>query len=108
LGLKEDIICCVIATRDIVPRAFSCDYSPVAELLRSWGPSWREHSCLAGGATGVLGSAWLMCGIVAGQEVCLSMWKLCNAVESWTALLLGLHAPHMWTDSPASDIFWIR
>ncbi|KAF6252062.1 Alpha/Beta hydrolase protein [Scenedesmus sp. NREL 46B-D3] len=51
-GLKEDIIRCVIATRDIVPRAFSCDYSPVAELLRSWGPSWREHSCLAGGATG--------------------------------------------------------
>ncbi|WIA12809.1 hypothetical protein OEZ85_006440 [Tetradesmus obliquus] len=52
LGLSEDIIRCCIATRDIVPRAFSCDYSPVAELLRSWGPSWREHSCLAGGATG--------------------------------------------------------
>lgn len=52
LGLSEDIIRCCIATRDIVPRAFSCDYSPVAELLRSWGPSWREHSCLAGGASG--------------------------------------------------------
>jgi len=39
-------------TRDIVPRAFSCDYTLVAELLRSWGPSWREHSCLTGGATG--------------------------------------------------------
>eukprot|EP00882_Tetradesmus_deserticola_P021861 GHRQ01023674.1.p3 GENE.GHRQ01023674.1~~GHRQ01023674.1.p3 ORF type:complete len:102 (-),score=42.52 GHRQ01023674.1:419-724(-) len=57
LGLKEDIIRCVIATRDIVPRAFSCDYSPVAELLRSWGPSWRDHSCLAGGATGAAQSA---------------------------------------------------
>jgi hypothetical protein len=39
-------------TRDIVPRAFSCDYSLVAELLRSWGPAWREHTCLAGGASG--------------------------------------------------------
>jgi hypothetical protein len=39
-------------TRDIVPRAFSCDYTLVADLLRSWGPSWREHSCLAGGVTG--------------------------------------------------------
>lgn len=52
LGLGEDAIRSVMMTRDIVPRAFSCDYTLVAELLRSWGPSWREHSCLAGGASG--------------------------------------------------------
>eukprot|EP00775_Hariotina_reticulata_P012659 gene12659-12786_t len=52
LGLSEDIIRSVMTTRDIVPRAFSCDYSLVAELLRSWGPNWREHTCLSGGASG--------------------------------------------------------
>lgn len=52
LGLPDDAIRSIMMTRDIVPRAFSCDYTLVAELLRSWGPSWREHSCLAGGATG--------------------------------------------------------
>jgi hypothetical protein len=52
LGLPDDIIRSVMMTRDIVPRAFSCDYTLVADMLRSWGPSWREHSCLAGGATG--------------------------------------------------------
>ncbi|KAF8067235.1 choline monooxygenase [Scenedesmus sp. PABB004] len=52
LGLPDDIIRGVVMTRDIVPRAFSCDYRLVAELLRSWGQSWREHSCLSGGASG--------------------------------------------------------
>lgn len=52
LGLSDDAIRSTMMTRDIVPRAFSCDYTLVADLLRSWGPSWREHSCLAGGATG--------------------------------------------------------
>lgn len=33
-------------SRDIVPRAFACDYTIVADLLRSWGPAWREHHCL--------------------------------------------------------------
>jgi hypothetical protein len=60
LGLTDDSIRAVMMTRDIVPRAFSCDYSLVAELLRSWGPSWKEHSCLAGGATGAGG--WLLRG----------------------------------------------
>lgn len=52
LGLPDDAIRSIMMTRDIVPRAFSCDYTLVADLLRSWGPHWREHSCLAGGATG--------------------------------------------------------
>ena len=46
LELPEDIIRNVFMTRDIVPRAFACDYSLVADLLRSWGPTWREHCCL--------------------------------------------------------------
>lgn len=52
LGLRDDAIRSVIMARDIVPRAFSCDYALVAELLRSWGPSWRDHNCLSGGVDG--------------------------------------------------------
>lgn len=52
LGLSDDAIRSIMMTRDIVPRAFSCHYTLVADLLCSWGPSWREHSCLAGGANG--------------------------------------------------------
>lgn len=65
LGLREDIIRNTLMARDIVPRAFSCDYSPVAELLRSWGPNWREHTCLAGGMTG-------RCRQCRQQTACLS------------------------------------
>lgn len=31
------------ARRDIVPRAFVCDYTLVADLLKQWLPSFREH-----------------------------------------------------------------
>lgn len=30
-----------------VPRAFSCDYSLVAELLKSWGPAFKQHTSLS-------------------------------------------------------------
>ena len=46
LGLPDAAVRNVIMARDIVPRAFACDYSLVADILRSWGPSWREHDCL--------------------------------------------------------------
>lgn len=46
LDLPQDIIRNVFMSRDIVPRAFACDYTIVADLLRSWGPAWREHHCL--------------------------------------------------------------
>ncbi|KAI8464073.1 MAG: hypothetical protein J3K34DRAFT_462113 [Monoraphidium minutum] len=46
LGLGEGSVRNVLMTRDIVPRAFSCDYSLVADILRSWGPHWREHNSL--------------------------------------------------------------
>lgn len=35
--------------RDIVPRAFACDYSLVADILRSWGPGFKAHGGLAHG-----------------------------------------------------------
>lgn len=47
VGLKKTDICNVIMHKDIVPRAFSCDYSSVADLLKSWGPGFKEHTCLA-------------------------------------------------------------
>ncbi|GBF97105.1 triacylglycerol lipase [Raphidocelis subcapitata] len=46
LGLGEGAVRNVLMTRDIVPRAFACDYSLVADILRSWGPHWRDHNCL--------------------------------------------------------------
>lgn len=46
LGLGEGAVRNVIMTRDIVPRAFACDYSLVGDILRSWGPNWRDHNCL--------------------------------------------------------------
>jgi hypothetical protein len=33
-------------SRDIVPRAFACDYSLVADILKTWGPAFRDHRCL--------------------------------------------------------------
>jgi hypothetical protein len=41
LGLSDDHIVNVIMHRDIVPRAFVCDYTLVADLLKQWMPSFR-------------------------------------------------------------------
>lgn len=49
LGLGEGSVRNVIMTRDIVPRAFACDYSLVADILRSWGPNWRWALSAAAG-----------------------------------------------------------
>mmetsp|Transcript_19960 Transcript_19960/g.50625 ORF Transcript_19960/g.50625 Transcript_19960/m.50625 type:complete len:822 (-) Transcript_19960:3422-5887(-) len=46
-GLSDDHIINVIMHRDIVPRAFACDYSLVADILKSWGPAFKRHSGLA-------------------------------------------------------------
>lgn len=37
--------------RDIVPRAFACDYTLVADLLKRVSDSFREHSCLSSSRT---------------------------------------------------------
>ncbi len=47
LGLPEHLVRNVIMARDIVPRAFACDYGLVSELLRSWGPSFKIHGGLS-------------------------------------------------------------
>lgn len=47
LGLAADAVVNVIMTRDIVPRAFVCDYTLVAGVLKSWLPSFKEHKGLA-------------------------------------------------------------
>jgi hypothetical protein len=48
LGLPHDAVRNVMMHRDIVPRAFACDYSLVAEFLRSVHESFRKHHCLSG------------------------------------------------------------
>jgi hypothetical protein len=47
LGLHEHSVRNVIMARDIVPRAFACDYSLVADILKSWGPAFKHHGGLA-------------------------------------------------------------
>ncbi|XP_068667361.1 phospholipase A1 PLIP1, chloroplastic-like [Aristolochia californica] len=47
LGLDENHVCSVVMHRDIVPRAFSCDYpSQVALVLKRLNGAFRTHPCL--------------------------------------------------------------
>lgn len=47
LGLDEGNVHCVMMHRDIVPRAFSCNYpSYVAQLLKRLNGTFRSHPCL--------------------------------------------------------------
>lgn len=47
LGLDENHVRCVIMHRDIVPRAFSCNYpNYVAQLLKRLSGTFRFHPCL--------------------------------------------------------------
>ena len=48
LGLEAGSVRNIFMSRDIVPRAFACDYTLVADLLRRVGEGFREHGCLAG------------------------------------------------------------
>ena len=57
LGLPVGAVRNVMMPKDIVPRAFACDYTLVADLLRRVGSSFREHSCLSAGARVALYSA---------------------------------------------------
>ncbi len=54
MGLPLGSVRNVMMPRDIVPRAFACDYTLVADLLKRVGPSFREHRCLSGGPRVVL------------------------------------------------------
>lgn len=46
LRLPEGAVRNVLMHRDIVPRAFACDYSLVADLLKRVSESFRDHRCL--------------------------------------------------------------
>ena len=46
MGLPHGAVRNVIMHRDIVPRAFACDYTLVADLLARVSDSFRYHSCL--------------------------------------------------------------
>ncbi|XP_068655879.1 phospholipase A1 PLIP1, chloroplastic-like [Aristolochia californica] len=47
LGLDENHVCSVVMHRDIVPRAFSCDYpSQVVLVLKRLNGAFRTHPCL--------------------------------------------------------------
>ena len=46
LGLPAGAIRNIIMHRDIVPRAFACDYKLVADLLARVNDGFREHGCL--------------------------------------------------------------
>lgn len=46
LGLPDGAVRNVLMHRDIVPRAFACDYTLVADLLKRVSESFREHRCL--------------------------------------------------------------
>jgi hypothetical protein len=48
LGLPHDAIRNVIMHKDIVPRAFACDYSILADFLKRIHASFRDHTCLHG------------------------------------------------------------
>ncbi|XP_057981420.1 phospholipase A1 PLIP1, chloroplastic [Malania oleifera] len=47
LGLHENCVHCVMMHRDIVPRAFSCNYpNHIAQVLKKLNSSFRSHPCL--------------------------------------------------------------
>ncbi|CAN4108399.1 unnamed protein product [Withania somnifera] len=47
LGLDENHVQCVMMHRDIVPRAFSCNYpNHVAQVLKRLNRTFRSHPCL--------------------------------------------------------------
>ncbi|KAJ9527248.1 hypothetical protein QJQ45_025478, partial [Haematococcus lacustris] len=46
LGLHMHSVRNVIMARDIVPRAFACDYSLVADILKGWGAGFKSHGGL--------------------------------------------------------------
>ena len=48
LGLEAGIVRNIFMNKDIVPRAFACDYTLVADLLRRVSDGFREHNCLMG------------------------------------------------------------
>lgn len=47
LGLPSDQVHNVVMHQDIVPRAFACDYTAVADFMKSLMPSFKDHHGLS-------------------------------------------------------------
>ena len=45
VGVPPSAVRNVLMHKDLVPRAFACDYRLVADLLRRVNESFREHAC---------------------------------------------------------------
>lgn len=54
----------VLMARDIVPRAFACDYTLVADILKRVSPSFRDHRCLSNGQRVVRTSLTCRAGVL--------------------------------------------
>lgn len=118
LGLQPDVIQNVVMHRDIVPRAFVCDYSLVADVLKSWLPSFKGHTGLAdckshkvGGARmrGARALGWAPArGAVwgaLGRPLCQVLRSCCARVHEGT-YTQHTHT-HMQTHSPrCSTTLW--
>lgn len=76
LGLPQHVVRNVVMARDIVPRAFACDYSLVADILKGWGSSFKEHCCL---------NRWALRPLA---------WGACQALLSGAAALTRLPTVH--------------
>lgn len=49
IGLDDSKIRNVMMHRDVVPRAFTCDYPDIlSRILKGWGPAFKSHCCLEG------------------------------------------------------------
>jgi hypothetical protein len=83
LGLQEAVVRNVMMHKDIVPRAFSCDYTLVTDILRSWGPAFREHACLTPrGRTHLYfftgeRRGWLLVAGIGWMDVCVLLDRCC-------------------------------
>ena len=91
LGLEAGAVRNIFMSRDIVPRAFACDYTLVADLLRRVGEGFREHDCLMGGGRSVLVHA---CHCVCGCCLYLNVQPL--VFLHWKQMRCGAQAYHSW------------
>ena len=100
--------------RDIVPRAFACDYSLVADLLARVGDGFREHGCLQNpngrqvGAHAVAIQSFLEAPVSTRQrcqEPCKPLRELCRTSSARQRVLIR-HG--MWLDNDKRDASTIQ
>ena len=93
LGLEAGAVRNIFMNRDIVPRAFACDYTLVADLLRRVGEGFREHGCLMGEGRSALVTGF---SNAACSNTC-SLWFWSCTSNRWDALQKHvIHCNFMW------------